>query len=122
MVACLPKVCLTRFVWRGLKPSLIMRICNFIEISEILIVVLCHRPGKMVTMISSSVGLKFVKKGIKNEKGSSREERGGKGAEERTRRTGDHTGILKTHAGTSEYKHWPLRSVESNYEGSLTVH
>jgi len=79
MVACLPKVCLTRFVWRGLKPSLIMRICNFMEISEILIVVLCHRPGKMVTMISSSVGLKFVKKGIKNEKGFSREERGGEG-------------------------------------------
>merc|ERR1719491_1571653 len=52
-------------------------------------------------MISSSVGHKFVKKGIKNEKGFSREERG---AEERTRRTGDHTGILKTHAGTSEYK------------------
>jgi len=121
MVACLPKVCLTRFVWRGLKPSLIMRACNFIEISEILIVVLCHRPGKMVTMISSSVDLKFVKKGIKNEKGVER--RGGwKGAEGRTRRTGDHTGILKTHAGTSEYKHWPLRSVESNSEGSLTLH
>jgi len=82
MVACLPKVCLTRFVWQGLKPSLIMRICNFMEISEILIVVLCHRPGKMVTMISSSVDLKFVKKGIKNEKGFSREERGGRGQQE----------------------------------------
>ena len=56
-----------------------MRACNFIEISEILIVVLCHRPGKMVTMISSSVGFKFVKQGIKNEKGFSREERRGEG-------------------------------------------
>ena len=49
------------------------------EIGEILIEVLRHRPGKMVTMISSSVGLKFVKKGIKNEKSFSRAERGGEG-------------------------------------------
>ena len=28
--------------------------CNFMEIGEILIVVLCHKPGKKVTMISTS--------------------------------------------------------------------
>jgi len=38
------------------------------ESGEILIVVLCHRPGKKVTMISTSDDLKFVKTGINNEK------------------------------------------------------
>ena len=56
-----------------------MRTRNFIEISSILIEVLHHRPGKMVTMIGSSNDLEFVKTGVNNEEGFRREEGRGEG-------------------------------------------
>ena len=51
-----------------------MRTRNFIEISCILIEVLHHRPGEMVSMIGSSNDLEFVKTGVNKKEGFRRKE------------------------------------------------
>ena len=56
-----------------------MRTCNFIEICGILINMLHHGPSKMVTMISRSNDLEFVKTWVNNEEGVRREEGRGEG-------------------------------------------
>ena len=56
-----------------------MRTCNFIEICSIFINMLHHGPSKVVTMISRSNDLEFVKTWVNNEEGLRRQEGGVEG-------------------------------------------